>query len=79
MAKAKENSNMSPVSTNFKYKFSIKNERGICVMICLFRTCDPTTLNLPDGVTWKSKKSKNAITFKFYCPSNTGYSTVWTR
>ena len=43
---------------------------------CSPRSCDPTTLNLPDGVTWKSKTSKSAIIFKFYCPTNNGYSTV---
>ena len=41
-----------------------------------FRPCDPKTLNLPDGVTWKSKTTKNAIIFKFFCPGNNGYSTV---
>ena len=42
----------------------------------LFRACDPKTLNLADGITWKSKKSRNSIIFKFYCPINNGYSAV---
>ena len=37
---------------------------------------DRETLNLPDGITWKSKTSKSAVIFKFYCPTNNGYSTV---
>ena len=41
-----------------------------------FRACDPKTLNLADGVTWKSKKSRNSVIFKFYCPINNGYSMV---
>ena len=58
------------------------HSKHVVHMICgsssnfLFRSCDPRTLNLPDGVTWKSKTSKNAIIFKFFCPGNKGYSTV---
>ena len=38
-----------------------------------FRTCDPETLSLPDGVTWKAVTKKKSTTFKFSCP---GFASV---